>query len=259
MLEVEILRIDVAGKKVQTKRDFVAEEKPVHIFVNQTFYATILCTPSNVKALAVGHLMTEGIVKSFEEIKEVKLKDDVCRVKLKPNVDSEKRVRLAKHFQRVILSACGSNGPFRPSWRLPKTTANFQVRSEIILTCVNQLNYDAEIFRKTGGVHAAAIFKANGNRVAFAEDIGRHNAVDKVIGMGLMQGIDLRKCLLALTGRLTADIIMKSAKASVPVVASIAAAVDSGIAIAKQTNLTLIGFVRGKRMNVYSVPERVSL
>jgi len=257
MLEIEILRIDVAEKKTQSKRDFVAEEKPVHIFVNRTFYATILCTPSNLEALAVGHLVTERIVKSFEEIEEVKLKDDVCRVKLKPNVDSEKRVRLAKHFQRVILSACGSHGPFRPSQRLLKTTADFQIRSEIILSCVNQLNYVAEIFRKTGGVHAAAIFEASGSRVAFAEDIGRHNAVDKVVGMGLMQGVDLQKCLLALTGRLTADIVMKSAKVSVPIVASIAAAVDSGIAIAKQTNMTLIGFVRGKRMNVYSCPERI--
>jgi FdhD protein len=257
MLEVEILRVDVAEKKAQRTRDFVAEEKLLHLFVNRTFYATILCTPSNMEALATGHLVTEGIVKSIEEIEEVSLKDDVCRVKLKPDIDQEKRLRLAKHFQRVILSVCGSQGPFRPSQRLPKITADFQIKPETVLACVNQLNYAAEIFRKTGGVHAAAIHKTDGDRVAFAEDIGRHNAVDKAIGIGLLQGIDLRKCLLALTGRLTGDIVMKSAKVAIPIVASIAAAVDSGIAIAKQTNLTLIGFVRGKRMNVYSRPERI--
>lgn len=257
MLEVEILRVDVAEKKAQRIRDFVAEEKPLHLFVNRTFYATIMCTASNLEALAVGHLVTEGIVKSFKEIEKVSLKDDVVRVKLRPDIDPEKRLRLAKHFQRVILSACGSPESLRPSPRLPKITADFQIEPEIILACVNQLNYAAEVFRKTGGVHAAAICKADGDRAAFAEDIGRHNAVDKVIGMGLMQGVDLRKCLLALTGRLTADIVVKSAKVAIPIVASIAAAVDSGIAIAKQTNLTLIGFVRGKRMNVYSCPERI--
>lgn len=204
-------------------------------------------------------MVTEGIVKSFEEIEEVSVKDDVCRVKLMPDVDSEKRVRLAKHFQRVILAACGVHGSFRPPLRLPKISADFQIGSDVILGCVNQLNRIAKIFRHTGGVHAAAIFNAQGDRVAFAEDIGRHNAVDKVIGMGFVQGSDFRKCLLALTGRLTADIVVKSAKVSVPIVASIAAAVDSGIAVAKQANLTLIGFVRGNRLNVYSCPERIRL
>jgi len=257
--EVEILRIDVSSRLANQMRDCVAQEKPLHLFLNRTLYATIFCTPSKLKELAVGHLVSEGIVKSIEEIEEVNLKKDVCRVKLTPSVDLDKRLSLSKHFQRVILSACGSKGTYTPSQRLSRIKSNLTVRAETLLECANYLNHAAEIFRKTGGVHAAAVFKSDGVPVAFAEDVGRHNAVDKAIGIAVIRKTDLGNCFLALTGRLTGDIVMKTARVNIPVVASIAAAIDSGIAIAKRVNLTLIGFVRGRRMNVYSFPERVLL
>jgi FdhD protein len=240
-------------------KDCVAQEKPMHLFLNRTLYATIFCTPSKLKELAVGHLVSEGILKSIEEIEEVNLKKDVCRVKLKPSVDLNKRLSLSKHFQRVILSACGSTGTYTPSQRLPRIKSNLTIKAETVLDCVNSLNRAAEIFRKTGGVHAAAIFSSDGILMASAEDVGRHNAVDKVIGITMMRKTNLGKCFLTLTGRMTGDIVMKAARLGMPVVASMAAAIDSGIAIAKKADLTLVGFVRGKRMNVYSVPERILL
>jgi FdhD protein len=93
--------------------------------------------------------------------------------------------------------------------------------------------------------------------VAFAEDVGRHNAVDKVIGMAVSKHIDFEHCFLALTGRLSGDIVFKAARTRLPIMASLAAALDSGIAIAKKVDLTLIGFARGKRMNIYSSPRRI--
>jgi FdhD protein len=257
--EVEILRIDVSSRQANQMRDCVAQEKPLHLFLNRTLYATIFCTPSKLKELAVGHLASEGIVKSIEEIEEVTLKKDACRVKLTPSVDLDKRLSLSKHFQRVILSACGSKGTYTPSQRLPRIKSNLTIKAETVLDCVNSLNRAAEIFRKTGGVHAAAIFSKDGTLLASAEDVGRHNAVDKVIGISMMRKTDLGKCLLALTGRMTGDIVIKAARSGMPVVASMAAAIDSGIAIAKKADLTLVGFVRGKRMNVYSAPERILL
>jgi formate dehydrogenase accessory protein FdhD len=120
------------------------------------------------------------------------------------------------------------------------------------------LNFSAETFRKTGGVHVAAIY--NGEDVeALAEDIGRHNAVDKVIGIGALNRTDFSACFLALSGRLTGDIVFKAARVGVPIVASLAAAIDSGITMARNTGLTLVGFVRGNRMNIYTFPERVCL
>jgi FdhD protein len=257
--EVDILRIDVSDRKAQRLRDCVAKEEPMHLFLNRTTYATIFCSPLNLKELAVGHLVSEGVVRSAEEIEEINLKEDVCRVKLKSSVDVEKRIGLSKHFQRVIFSACGSEGAYRPSRRISKIASKLTVSAEVILSCVNRLNKTANIFRKTGGVHAAAIFESDGTLLVFAEDVGRHNAVDKALGGAIMHEADLENCFLASTGRLTGDIVSKAARMKVPIVASIAAALDSGIAVAKEVKLTLIGFVRGKRMNIYSFPERVLL
>lgn len=236
-------------------KDYVAEEKPLHIFLNKIHYATIFCSPQNLRELAVGHLLSEGLVKSIEEIERINLNQGICEVTLKSNIDLDKRLKHAKNFSRIILSACG--GPYQPSKRLPKIKSNLKVKAEVIQNCVNKLNFTAETFRKTGGVHAAAIYESDGNLIAFAEDVGRHNAVDKVIGLGALNKTDFSKCFLALSGRLTGDIVSKAARVGLPIVSSLAAAVDSGINIAKEVDLTLIGFVRGKRMNVYNCEKRI--
>lgn len=258
MLEVEIVKIDVSAKKAQKMTDCVAEEKPLQIFLNRTHYATIFCLPLNLKELAVGHMLTEGIVKSADEIEQARLKGDgVCHVKLKSYVNLKKRLKLFQPFARVILSVCGSAAPYQFSGKLPKIKSDLQVEAQIIHESVGRLNSVAETFRKTGGVHVAAIYRSDGELVAFAEDIGRHNAVDKVIGICALNNADFNRCFLALSGRLTGDIVFKSARMGIPIVASLAAAIDSGIAIAKDAGITLIGFARGKRMNVYSFPERI--
>ena len=235
----------------------MAEEKPLNIFLNRSYYATVLCYPSNLKELAVGHLLSEGILKSFEEIEEIILRNGICRVKIKSNVDIEKRLKLSKHISRIITSACGNPSPYPYSGKLPKISSNLKVKAETILNSVKNLNLIAETFRKTGGVHAAAIYKHDGELVSFVEDVGRHNAVDKVIGMAALNKTDFNAGFLALSGRLTGDIVLKAGRVGLPIVASLAAALDPGIAIAKDIGLTLIGFVRGKRMNIYSFSERV--
>jgi FdhD protein len=132
-----------------------------------------------------------------------------------------------------------------------------KVKAEVVFNSVNQLNFKAEVFRQTGGVHAAAIYKADGSLVALAEDVGRHNAVDKVIGMAALKQISFGECFLTSTGRLSGDIVFKASKVGLPIVASLGAALDSGIAMAEAANLTLAGFVRGKRMNIYNAPKRI--
>ena len=257
MVKVEIVKVDVSAKKAQKTTDYIAEEKPLQIFLNKTYYATIFCSPSNLKELAVGHLLSEGIVKSAEEIDEISFKEKgVCHVKLKANIELEKRLKLLIPSSRVIL-ACGSTLPYEYSGKLPKIASNLKVKAEVILNGVSRLNSIAETFKKTGGVHAAAIYKSNGDLIAFAEDVGRHNAVDKVIGLGALNKIDFKECFLTLSGRLTGYIVLKAARVGLPIVASLAAAIDSGIAIAKDVGLTLIGFVRGKCMNIYNFPERI--
>lgn len=259
MREVEIVKIDLSTRAARKVKDYVAEEKPLNIFLNKSYYATILCSPSNLKELALGHLLSEGILKSVEEIEEVNLKNEACHVKIKSNIDIEKRLKLSKHFSRIITSACGSSLAYQYSGKLPKINSNLRVKAETILNSVKNLNFIAETFRKTGGVHAAAIYKKDGELLAFAEDVGRHNAVDKVIGMATINRTDFSACFLVLSGRLTSDIVIKAARVSLPIVASLAAALDSGMAIANDVGLTLIGFVRGNRMNIYACPERILL
>jgi FdhD protein len=258
-MEIEIVRVDVPSGKAKKMTDFVAEEKPFHVFINRSHYATIFCTPSNLKEMTVGHLLSEGMLKSVEEIEEIRLSADeaTCKVRLKPDISIERRNVLTRLSSRVVRSTCGSTSAYRFSRGIPRIKSVLAVQAKTIFECVNRLNSSAEVFRKTGGVHVAAIYNGEGRAKAVAEDVGRHNAVDKVIGTCALSQVDFSTCLLALSGRLTGDIVLKAARVGLPIVASMAAAIDSGIAIAKDARVTLIGFARGNRMNIYTFPERV--
>lgn len=208
--------------------------------------------------MAVGHLLSEGIVKSTEEIEEIHINTEgKCKIKLKQDVNLEKRTKLFKPFSRIIMSTCGDTSPQQYIGKLPKLTSNIQVRAEVILESVRRLNTIAENFRETGGVHIAAIYKNDGGLLSFAEDVGRHNAVDKAIGASALNKTNFAEYFLALSGRLSGDIVLKAARVKIPIVASLAAALDSGVALAKNLGITLIGFARGNRMNIYTFPERI--
>jgi FdhD protein len=116
----------------------------------------------------------------------------------------------------------------------------------------------AVFFKKTGGLHNSGIFKADGTMIAFSEDVGRHNTVDKVIGEGLLSKTHFTQCFLIITGRVPGDMIYKAAKAGIPIVASVTAVLNSGIFSAQKANITLIGFAREKRLNIYTNPERIT-
>ena len=259
--QVNIVKFDLSTGKSQEIADYIAEEKPFYLFVNTPFWATILCSPTDLKELAVGHFLSEGILKSTDEIEEVVLKESEssCYVKLKSEINVEDRVKISRLHARVIPSACGSGSPYQFTGKIPKVKSNLKVKAQVIFDSVNQLNFKAEGFRQTGGLHVAAIYKADGQLVALAEDVGRHNAVDKVIGMAALGKVDFGECFLALSGRMSGDVAFKAAKVGLPIVASLAAALSSGIALADGAELTLAGFVRGKRINVYTCPERIVL
>jgi len=253
--------MNVTDQTVEERTDYVAEETALHIFLNKTHYGTILCSPNQLKEMVVGHLLSEGLLKSTAEIDDLVLKKDgKCLIKLKQDIDAEQRISTSQRFARLIVSACGSPD-YRPLTEiigtLPKLDMTPTVNAEVVLQSVLQLNSIAEQFRKTGGVHVAALYSTDGELVALAEDVGRHNAVDKVIGVGATKNMDFRNLFLALSGRLTGDIVLKAARMKIPVIASLAAAISSGLEAAQLTGVTLIGFVRGKRMNVYTHPERI--
>ena len=263
MREIHVSRINVKNQTVEERTDYVAEETALHIFLNKRHYGTILCSPDQLKEMVVGHLLSEGLLNSTDEIDELTLKKDgKCLVKLKPDIDAEQRISKAQRFARLVVSACGSPD-YRPLSEavasLAKLDVNQTVNATVVSQSVLQLNTVAEKFRKTGGVHVAALYTVDGRSVALAEDVGRHNAVDKVIGVGATKKLDFRNHFLALSGRLTGDIVLKAARMKLPIIASLAAAISSGLEAAQLTGVTLVGFVRGKRMNVYTYPERIVL
>ena len=261
--KVTVSRIDTGKHTVEMKEDMVAEEAPLHIFLNQIHYATILCLPNHLKELAVGYLLTEGVVKTANEIQEIEIgKSGKCQVRLRTEVNVEKRISTARPFARVVLSSCGS----AEYWPLAKlidrlnlheSPSSLRVKAEVVSEAVRRLTSLAEVFRQTGGVHVAALYTSEGKLITYSEDIGRHNAIDKVIGTAALQNMVFSDCFLASSGRLTGDIVLKAARVGVPVLASLSAAVSSGVEAAQLTGLTLIGFVRGTRMNVFTHPERI--
>jgi FdhD protein len=261
MREIHVSRMNVTDQTVEERTDYVAEETALHIFLNKTHYGTILCSPDQLKEMVIGHLLSEGLLKSTAEIDDLALKKDgKCLVKLKPDVDAEQRISKSQRFARLVVSACGSPD-YRPLSEvinsLPKLDMTATVNAAVVSHAVLQLNTIAEKFRKTGGVHAAALYSTDGRLAALAEDVGRHNAVDKVIGAGATKNMDFRNLFLALSGRLSGDIVLKAARMKLPIIASLAAAISSGLEAAQLTGVTLVGFVRGKRMNVYTYPERI--
>ena len=131
--------------------------------------------------------------------------------------------------------------------------------SELIFSSLMEMQKNTHLFRETGGCHGAAIFDAEGNLVAVSEDIGRHNAIDKVIGALLLKKEPFNNKILTSTGRLTGDSVLKAVRAQIPIVASLSAAIDSGIRLASSYGITLIGFARGKRMNIYANPKRIKI
>ncbi|MCP8312300.1 MAG: formate dehydrogenase accessory sulfurtransferase FdhD [Candidatus Methylarchaceae archaeon HK02M1] len=263
MKKVQVKKINLSFKRIETKIDFVAEETPLHIFLNKIPYVSILCSPSQLKELVVGHLLSEGVLKSLKEIQRIQIdKDGNCVVKLTPSVDVEKRITSSQPFARLIVSACGSTDYWPLSklmdrLSLPYSTSRSKVDAKIISESVKRLNTLNGVYRKTGGVHIAAIYSFKGELLVWAEDVGRHNAVDKVIGAVALNKIDFDKCFLASSGRLTGDIVLKAARMKIPIVASISAAIYSGIEVARLTRTTIISFVRGRRMNVLTHQERI--
>jgi len=261
MNQVEMLRLDLATGKAEKMVDCVAEEVPLQISLNGTYTFVIWCSPSQFKELAVGYLLAENILRSVDEIESLSAteKANSCEIKLKENVNLDERMKHSRRSTRIIPLIKASTSSYQHDERLPIVKSALKVKAQVILNCINQMNGLAKGFKQTGGLHDSGIFKADGTMVAFSEDVGRHNTVDKVIGEASLSSVDFSQCFMIITGRVPGDMIYKAAKVGLPIVASVAAVLSSGISSAEKANIALVGFVRGTRMNVYTGAERIIL
>lgn len=232
----------------------LAVEQPLTIYLNGRHYATFLVSPGLRRELIIGHLFSMGIIDSKDEILEIEEKRFRADVKLKgeKQVDDER-------IYRLISTACGvsSKGVFAEELKLPKLTYDGEITVDRILNIYRDVNMRAEIYRSTRGTHLAAIYTENSDNLSFAEDVGRHNAVDKVIGDLILKGKLKEGLILVTSGRPTIDIVLRALRLRVPFVLSLSMPTYRSVETAKMKNLTLIS-VKG-RIIVFTGKKRVEV
>jgi len=246
--------------------DTILIEKPITIKINKNPIVKIICLPKDLRELAVGFLFTMGFIDSINEIK--KIETNTIENEVSISIDDAKvskieNLEISKYISDINTS-CGIPSIWRElilnSIEHSKEEHDeIKIPHEIIFKSIVKMQKETILFKETGGCHGAALFNLQGNLLDIFEDIGRHNAIDKVIGSALMKNIELKDTILCSTGRLTGDSVLKAVRSKIPILASTSAPVESGIRIAFSYNLTLIGFVRGNKMNIYSHSERITM
>lgn len=245
--KVEVTRVRGDGSE-ETLEDSVASDVAVCIFVDGEFYRTLVASPGMLEELVTGHLFTEGVVSSRADVADLRVQEGRVDVSLIRPVDISD-VMAGKN--KLITTACAASHGIR-SGSIGRVRRVEDLDVGLIHGVVAELNRRSTVFKETGGTHSALVYLVGVGVVAFAEDVGRHNALDKVIGRCLLDGVDLGGCVLASSGRLSGEMVLKAAAAGVPVVCSVSAPLVSGVRVAVEAGIRLVGFVRGRRMNVYS-------
>ncbi len=245
--------IGLKGQPLTVVDDELALDEPVCIFVNGEYLSTLIATPALVGELVAGYLFTEGIIGSASDIRAMKVERDRVSVELVREVD----LRVASvGVMNLIVTACGSGGRSAGSLKLPRIESRLRVHVDAVVMMFAELNRRSTTHGATGGTHAAMLCTPTGEVEAFAEDVGRHNAVDKAIGSMLLRRADPEGCVLVTTGRLSGEMVQKAGRARIPIVASMTVPLVSGIQLAEAVGQTLVCLSKG-RLKVYANVERI--
>lgn len=252
--QIQITKLD-RGEFFATE-DMVVEEYPLTIKVNGHRTASLLCSPDALEPLVFGFLLSEGVICSHSEVASLSIDEErsIAEVEL-----IDRGIVPLQEQERSRSSGCGKGAIYLDVvTTCKKSESSVRFSAQSILDLSQEFNKISELFLSTGGVHSAAA--SDGRELLFFhEDIGRHNAVDKVIGAANLANVDLGDKMLLCSGRISSEMLIKAAKRSIPVVVSRSAPTSLAVELAQRLNVTLIGFARGSRMNIYSAAERVSL
>lgn len=248
-----------SGKKEETS-DVVVTEKPLSIFLNKEKVITLLCTPQEQEYLAVGFLFSEGLIRNKEEIERINSNQEKNEI----FIFTKSKTSPPSDFPRnkIVTSGCAKGVTFSnvddidPSKDL-LINLQFALTASEIQVLMHEFERRSVLFRNTGGVHASAL--ADKEKIlVFFEDIGRHNAVDKVFGKCLLEEISCENKILLLSGRISSDILSKASKSGLSIIVSRSAPTSLAVKNALKLGITLVGFARGSRMNIYSFPLRIT-
>jgi FdhD protein len=280
---VQILKLTSPGgadNSLASKQteDLLAVEEPLEIRIvygsennrRQKNISVTMCTPGNDVELATGFLFTEGIISSNEEILKCKSStdfnhnkpgDNIVTAELHPGVSFDPQ-KLERHF--YTSSSCGVCGKssidsVKNIIKNKPAHDTIQIKASVIIGLPESLRKQQEVFEYTGGLHASALFDLNGRLLFTREDVGRHNALDKLIGAALTAGeIPLDHHILLLSGRASFELIQKAAMAGIKIVCAVGAPSSLAVEMAKECEMTLIGFLRDGRFNIYAGEQRIS-
>jgi len=252
--------------------DTLAVEEPFEIRVNGTPLTVTMRTPGDDVDLAHGFLLTEGVIGSREDVLTARYcagsdvdgmnTYNLLDVRLAPGVPGPDPSVTRNFYTTSSCGVCGKAAldAVRLATRFPVDTDadTSTVSSHVLATLPDQLRNHQKVFETTGGIHAAALFTYDGALLAVREDVGRHNAVDKVLGWALLADrVPLRDCVLMVSGRASFELAQKTAMAGIPVLAAVSAPSSLAVDVAREQGITLIGFLRGETMNIYAGAQRV--
>jgi FdhD protein len=257
IITVPIHKIDPDSDTPQ--QDLVAVEEPLQIRLNDRDFSITMRTPGQDRELAAGFLFTEGVIQNPKQIRSI-TSDDLGTVTVELAEGVEVNFASRNFYVTSSCGVCGkasidglkSASCTSPPHRVPKVAA------AVIPQLPDKLRQSQPVFSHTGGLHGAGLFNAAGDLLAVREDVGRHNAVDKLIGAMFLEGrTPLNENILMLSGRISFELVQKALMAGIPIVAAVGAPSSLAIETALHFGMTLIGFLRGPRYNVYSGAERL--
>jgi len=248
-----------SGKGLEICEDTVVREVPITLFVNDEELVTMVCTPDSLKELAVGFLCSEGILSHENDLKAIKINMNEGFIW----ADTANPVPATENFLKRYITTCCGKG--RASFYFvndargmkPLEPGGLHISIENIIALSAMLEERAQLFRKTGGAHGAALCVPE-DVLALYEDIGRHNAVDKILGHCFLRKIALSDKVIVISGRVSSEILIKVARMGIPMIISRSAPTDLALQMADELGVTIVGFARGNRVNLYTHPERVA-
>lgn len=261
----EILRLKI-GKRAQPDTDQLAKEEPLEIRVRGKSIAVTMRTPGHDEELAAGFLVSEGMLHHRGDVIEIAYcrqgeaadYDNTLNVFLSPSVEVDFG-NLTRHvFASSSCGLCGKASIEAVQQHFAPVESAMKIAASRIAQLPEKLRAAQKAFAQTGGLHAAAIFNARGKLLVLREDVGRHNAVDKVIGHGFLNELfPYNQHILLVSGRASFEIMQKTLAARIPIVCAVSAPSSLAVEFARENGQTLVGFLRGETMNVYTHPERI--
>lgn len=251
---------------VKETPDRVVVEEPLEIRLAGEPFQVLMRLPGWEKELALGFLYTEGIVRNLDEVITMHFCGTATDPLLPPNVvdvslTPEAMDRRGRRHLEVSYSSCGlcaKEAVAEICQKLPPVASPLTISITQLLALMSLLPEAQPIFHETGGTHAVALASPDGGVFLAAEDIGRHNAMDKVIGRAVMERRDLTQLVALLSGRISFEMALKCIRAGIPILSAVSAPTTMALTLAQELNLTLVGFARSDRMNVYTHPQRIS-